>query len=147
MTDEKDDLDALKARVAELERAAKPPAPPDPGDYTPINPLDRLSMPVSTMREMAKAVPDAMMREIALKDHRVLTGPSGQGIVPSSQTLSNVRGTGRGTGWSEPRPLQNPSGVNYIDRLMDAQDAKDRHERVVQDAQRQALRKAAEEPK
>jgi hypothetical protein len=44
--------------------------------------------------------------------------------------------------------LQNPPGTNYADRLMDAQDAKDRHERVVEEAQRQALHKAAtEQPK
>jgi hypothetical protein len=124
-----DELAALKARVEELERAAKPPAPPDPGDYTPINPLDRLSMPVSTMREMARAVPDAMMREIAMKDHRAPTGPSGQGIVPGSQQLSNIRGTGRGTGWSEPTPLSNPPGTRLIDAIAIADEVRQRAEK------------------
>jgi hypothetical protein len=128
MTD-KDELAALKARVEELERAAKPPAPPDLGDYTPINPLDRLSMDRSVMREMAKAVPDAMVRDIAMRDHRAPTGPSSAGVIPSSQGLSNVRGTGRGTGWSEPTPLQNPPGTRLIDAIAIADEVRQRNER------------------
>jgi hypothetical protein len=68
-------------------------------------------------------------------------GPCSQG--PASATVSNVRAP-VGTGWREASPLSNPPGINYADRLMDAQDAKDRHERIVEEAQRQALIKEAE---
>jgi hypothetical protein len=112
-----DDLDALKARVAELERAAKPPEPFIDDWVRPPNPIDRLSMPRSTMREMASAIPDAMVREIAMKDHRAPTGPSGQGVVPSSQQMTNVRGAGRGLGWSEATPLSNPPGTQWVDAI------------------------------
>jgi hypothetical protein len=143
MTNNKDDLDALKARVAELERASKPAAPFTDPDWQPINPLDRLSMPRSAMLEMARACPDSFIKDI-VGDHRAPQGPSG--IVPSSQQLSNVRGTSGRGGWSNPIPLQNPPGTNYVDRLMDHQDTVDRQDRVVEEAQRRAMLKV-EKPK
>jgi hypothetical protein len=128
MRDKKDDeLAALKARIEELERTSKPPAPfTDPDWQPPINPIDRLSMPRSTMREMASAIPDAMVREIAMKDHRAPTGPSGQGVVPSSQQMTNVRGAGRGLGWSEPTPLGPPPGIDLVDAQLIADDVRQR---------------------
>jgi hypothetical protein len=124
----KDEIAELKARVAELERANKPPVfKSEP--YQRYDPTAGMSMPKSTMLEMAAAVPD--MREIAMRDNRAPTGPSSQGVVSSSQMVSNVRGSG----WAREIPIGPPPGVNYADRLMDAQDAKDRHERIAQDAQ------------
>jgi hypothetical protein len=35
---------------------------------------------------------------------------------------------GGGTGWRDAAPLGPPPGINYVDRLIDAQDAKDRVE-------------------
>jgi hypothetical protein len=127
MSDE--ELAALKARVAELERASKPPAPfTDPDWQPPINPLDRLSMPRSAMREMARACPDSFVKDI-VGDHRVVQGPSASGVVPSSQQLSNVRGAGRGTGWSEPVPLSNPPGTQWVDALAIADEVRQRAEK------------------
>jgi len=105
----KDELAELKARVAELERANKPPEPAKPfvpEPYQRYDPTAGMSMPRATMLEMARAVPD--MREVALRDARAPTGPSSQGAVPSSQQVSNVRGTnvaGSGTGWAHSVPL------------------------------------------
>jgi hypothetical protein len=102
-------------------------------------------MPASALREMAQAIPDSMIRDIAMRDGRAPSGPSAQGVIPSSQPLSNVRTGGSGTsGWAREVPLSNPRGVNILDRIMDAQDAKDRHELMVQEARRHALLKAAE---
>jgi hypothetical protein len=126
MTDNKDArIAALEQKVAELERA-NAPAPPPPEWTPPPNPIDRLSMPHSTMREMASAIPDQMMREIAMKDNRAPTGPSAAGAVPSSQGLSNVRGTGRGFGWSDPAPLSNPPGTRLIDAIAIADEVRQR---------------------
>jgi hypothetical protein len=73
-------------------------------------------------RNMNAACPDNQMKGIALRDARAPTGPSSAGAIPSSQTVSNVRG------WAREIPLRPPEGVNYADRLMDEQDRRDRAE-------------------
>jgi hypothetical protein len=121
----KDDLDALKARVAELERAAKPE--PYIDDWVPPpHPIDRISMPMSAMREMAQAVPDNVVRAV-VGDNRAPQGPTSQG-VPSSQTVSHVHRP-VGTGWVEPAPLSNPPGTHLVDALCIVDDLKQRAER------------------
>jgi hypothetical protein len=144
MTDAKEELAALQARVAELERAApKPTTPFKSDDWVVPNPIDRVSMPLSAMREMAAAIPDHVVRDIALRDCRAPTGPSSQGVVASSQQLSNVRPAG-GTGWQAPIPLSSPPGVAQADRLMDEQDQKDRAELVEREAKFRAMQQLAE---
>jgi hypothetical protein len=141
-----DELSELKARVAELEAKAKPPAPAPstPQSFQRYDPTENFRMPASALREMVNAVPDQMMRDIAMRDGRAPTGPSAAGVIPSSQPLSNVRTGGSGTsGWAREIPLSPPPGVNILDRIMDHEDAKDRHERMVEEARRQALLEAA----
>src|SRR5215469_14465335 len=101
-----DELAALRPRIEQLERAAKPPEPFKPDDWRPPNPIDRLSMDPSVMHEMAQAIPTDMVRGI-IRDNQAPTGPSSAGAIPSSQQVSNVRGTG----WSREIPLSNPPGV------------------------------------
>jgi hypothetical protein len=76
--------------------------------------------------DAARAVPTSLMRDIALRDNRAPTGPSSQGVIPSSQQVSNVRTGGSSTGYVV--PLSNPPGVAQADRLMDEQDRRDRIE-------------------
>jgi hypothetical protein len=128
MTDESAELKELKAaqekmaaRIAELERAAKPPPAPDPKNFQRYDPTANFGMPAETVREMARAVPDSMMRDIALRDGRAPTGPSAQGAIPSSQTLSNVRtGGGGSSGWRDPTPLGPSMHQRYVDAQLDA---------------------------
>jgi hypothetical protein len=94
---------------------------------------------------MERAVPTETVQAIAMRDARAPSGPSAQGIIPSSQPLSNIRTGGSGTGWRDATPLAPPPGVNILDRIMDHEDAKDRHERMVEEARRQALAKAVTE--
>jgi hypothetical protein len=48
-----------------------------------------------------------------------------------------------GHGWREATPISPPPGVALADRLMAAQDAKDRHELIMEDARRKAALKLA----
>ena len=151
MTDELTELKAaqaqMAARIAELERAAKPPPAPDPKNFQRYDPTANFGMPAETVREMARAVPDSMMRDIAMRDGRAPTGPSAQGVVPSSQPLSNVRtGGGGSSGWREPTPLGPPPGVAILDQIMDHEDAKDRAELVERHARMAAMRAAESKP-
>jgi hypothetical protein len=130
-----DELAELKKRVAELEARAKPPAPPDMKGYQQFDPTANMSMPVETMREMARVTPTDMIREIAMRDGRAPQGPSAQGIIPGSQPMSAVR---VGGGVAHEIPLGPQPGINHVDRLLDHADAQDRHARMMEEAKRRA---------
>jgi hypothetical protein len=61
---------------------------------------------------------------------------------PSSSAGPGGGVAGSGTGWAHEIPLGPPPGVAVCDRLMDARDAGDKAERIAQEAQVQAVRKA-----
>jgi hypothetical protein len=150
MSRKKDELAKLKARVEQLERAAKPPEP-FVSDWQPINPIDRLSMPRSTMLEMAAAIPDRTIKDI-VRDNSGPTGPTG--MAPSSSQITGVRPgggpanvPGSGTGWSHPAPLGPSMHQRYVDAQLDAAAARDRRELIMQKAREQAALKAAKESK
>src|SRR5215472_6258548 len=67
-----------------------------------------MATPPSVVREFA-VLDDATVKGIALRDARAPQGPSSQGAIPSSQQVSNVRGSGGipggGTGWAHAIPL------------------------------------------
>jgi hypothetical protein len=85
----KDEIAELKARVAELERAAKPAKPFVPQPYERYDPTAGMSMPRSALAEMARAVPDDVIRGIALRDNRAPTGRPG--MIPSSTQATGGR--------------------------------------------------------
>jgi hypothetical protein len=76
--------------------------------------------------DMARATPTSLLQDIALRDNRAPTGPSSQGVIPSSQQVSNVRTGGRATGYVA--PLSNPPGTNWVDALCIADDVRQRAE-------------------
>jgi hypothetical protein len=155
MTKQSDELAALKKKVEELEAKVSPPK----SDFKPMSVAEwqdqmhemrerRMSMatPPSVIRDFA-VLDDRLVKEIALKDARAPTGPSSQGAIPSSQQVTGVRPggiPGGGTGWQAPIPLSPPPGVAQADRLMDAQDAKDRAELIEREAKFKATEKLAE---
>ena len=75
----------------------------------------RANIDPETLREMERACPTSMIRAVAMRDNRAPLGPSSQGIIPTSQQLSNVR-AGAGlvgsntTGWRTPTPIKNGLG-------------------------------------
>jgi hypothetical protein len=106
----------------------------------------RMSMatPPSVVRDFA-VLDDKMVKEIALRDARAPTGRPG--MIPSSQPSggggpANVPGSG--TGWAHETPLGPPPGVAQADRLMDAQDQRDRAELIEREARFRAMEKLSE---
>ena len=117
------ELEDLKKRVAELEKAAKPPEPFVPMPMPRRDLTEGASMPPSAMKAMVDALPSSFFSDLradARKPNPVTGGPN-PGPQPQAQ---------RGSGWVEPRPLESPPGVALADRLVDAQDARDRAELI-----------------
>jgi hypothetical protein len=122
----KDELAKLKARVEELERATKPATPFVPEPWAPVDYTAKMTMPRAAMAEMVRAVPDDVVRNIAMRDARAPQTPSIAGI-PSSQPLTGVRPGGGGTsGWVDARPLSNPPGTYMVDAIAIADDVRQR---------------------
>ncbi len=77
--------------------------------------MARANIDPETLKDMERAAPTSLMRDIAMRDNRAPTGPSSQGIIPTSQQLSNVR-AGAGlvgsntSGWRTPPPIKNGLG-------------------------------------
>jgi len=122
MTKQTDEIAELKARIAKLEAQAK--AVPAPPPYDPIEAERSTRAWVDQMHQMregrANIVPDWLKREVAggvtdadardlVRSSHAPQGPSAQGAIPSSQQMSNIRGTGGvpggGTGWAREIPL------------------------------------------
>jgi hypothetical protein len=82
----------------------------------------------STLNDMLAVASTDVVQDI-VRDHRVVQGPSAAGVIPSSQQLTNVRGTSGRGGWSNPIPLQNPPGTNWVDAIAIADDVRQRAEK------------------
>jgi hypothetical protein len=127
MTDELDSLkaenDALRKRLEKLEERINP-SPRKQSYSAPFDHTAGMSMPASAMRDLANAVPDALMRELRTDARK--PNPVTQGAVPQPQPQSQRRG-----GWVQPRPIEPPPGVALADRLVDAQDEIDKAELAV----------------
>jgi len=80
--------------------------------------------PPSVVRDWT-VLDDNLVKGVALRDARAPTSPSG--TIPNSQ---QVGGSGVATsptpGWSEPRPLTNPPGTNWVDAIAIADDVRQR---------------------
>ena len=103
----------------------------------------RANIDPETLKDMERAAPTKLMRDIAMRDNRAPLGPSSQGIIPTSQQVSRASSgaglVGSTTGWRNPTPLGPQPGINHVDRLVDAQDRRDRHEFIQRE---EAMRRA-----
>jgi hypothetical protein len=110
----KAELEALKKRQGELEAKLgedKPPAPQfKPEPYQPIDYTRGASMDAETKRDLAKAIPPDLARDLRADLAR------GNPITQSQALLTPDRGgrgveIKRGDGWAPERPFEPPSGV------------------------------------
>jgi hypothetical protein len=123
-------IEVLQKQVADLEaRVPKPPKPfvPEP-PRAPRDLTEGLSIPKEALRDLVAAVGDDVMRDIR--------GDARRDVSDFRPVGPDVRPTVRGSGWRDPAPLGPPPGIAQADRLMDAQDAKDRAELIAQEARR-----------
>jgi hypothetical protein len=152
MTDSKDEIAELRRELAQIKSTMQPLTGKDM-ERAVAEHIDamhqaaeaRMSRASAFSREdlqaMERATPTAMVQEIAMRDNRAPRGPSGEGIIPSSQgPLSAVRTGGGGTGWRDAVPLGPPPGINHVDRLLDHADAVDRQALMEAEARRVAAR-------
>jgi hypothetical protein len=130
----KEELAALKKKVEELEAKVSPPK----STFKPMSDAEwrdqmhqaaerRMSMatPPSVVRDFA-VLDDRLVKEVALRDARAPTSPSG-GIPNSRQVTSGGDPLpSRTPGWVEPRPLTNPPGTNWVDAIAIADDIRQR---------------------
>ena len=82
-----------------------------------------------TELKMHNAVPDDLLRDI-VADSRKGISQSASMIPTNERAEPRTRHT---NGWVETKPLAPPPGINLIDRMCLAQDAKDRAARRVQE--------------
>jgi hypothetical protein len=94
------------------------------------------------LREMDAACPPSAMQDIITKG-AAPRPPSADGVSGQLTRAHPSPGLAGSHGWQNPRPLGPPPGVAAADRLMDAQDARDRHDLMVAEARRAAERKLA----
>jgi hypothetical protein len=141
----KEELAALKREVEELKAKLSPPKPFVPEPYQRYDPTAGMCMPPSALAAMVAAVPDHVIRDIAMRDNRAPTGRPG--MIPNSQRLTGgapANTPGSGTGWAHETPIGPPPGLRYVDAQLDVQDANDRQELIEKKAREQALQKLAE---
>jgi hypothetical protein len=111
-------ISSLAKSVEEMQRKALG-VTPAPSKQQPVNYLDYVSMSPEALRDLARAVPDRMVSDI-LRDNRASP-------VEAAEPSKPVK---MGSGWQEPTPLSAPPGIELADRLVDAQDARDKVEMV-----------------
>jgi hypothetical protein len=79
-----------------------------------------MTMSASSLKAMTDVVGDQLMRDI-VKDLRTIPEP---GFLPAGKSAPIPNGSG----WVKPLDHSSPSGLRYIDRAMDVQDALDKRE-------------------
>jgi hypothetical protein len=128
----KEELAALRREVEELKVKVDPPK----STFVPMTDAEwRDQMHQAAERRMSMATPPSVIRDWNVLDENLLKGvrddarapTSPRGAIPSQQV------TGGGgplpssmPGWSEPRPLTNPPGINWVDAQLIADDVKQR---------------------
>ena len=129
----KEELAALKREVEELKAKLSPPKPFVPQPYERYDPIAGMCA--------------GFMAGVVRDNRGAPTGPTG--AIPRSQQQPTGGGPanvpGSGTGWGHSTPLGPPPGVAQADRLMDAQDQRDRAELIEREAKFKVAEKMTEQ--
>jgi hypothetical protein len=149
MTKENEELKArnaaLEERVAKLEKAAKPPEPSEPFVMPRIDYTQGMTMGRSAMQAMIDAVPESVMAGIRADARKPNPIQASQAPLTSTTPSAHQSQPQRKVGWIEPRPLESPPGLKYIDAQVDAQDAKDRAELALKLAKVELSKRSGEQ--
>jgi len=154
---DKSELAALKREVAELKAAVQPKPQPSREDQERATAkwIDEMHQ----MREgrMSFATPPSVIRDWNVLDnatvrdlvqHGTVQSPSMAGTTGAVSGVHRHDGAPSSTpGWVAPTPLSPPPGVAQADRLMDAQDRRDRIELAQRIGAQEAAMRAAEKGK
>ena len=99
----------------------------------------RYATPPSVVRDMAGGVSEADCADLRRASHRP-TGPSPMSPSPPQPVVRTGGGNvpGGGTGWSREIPLGPSPHQRYVDAQLDVADARDKAERIKQEAQLRA---------
>jgi hypothetical protein len=151
MTDNTDEIAALRRELAQvkaaqpLDRATLEREAAEWRDKMHQMSETRMSHASAFSREQLAAMEAATPRDMIhdLVRHGVVQSPSAAGSSGQVTKVSSNPGLpGSNTGgWVTATPIGPPPGVALADRLMDAQDIKDRHELMMAEARRLAALK------
>lgn len=112
------ELEAELKATKDKEKAAKPYVPKEPSRR--YDPTEQFQLPASAVKAMVDVVPD--FRGVAREQSAGLSRP---GMFPEKGGGKPVV---RGSGWQEPRPLEGPPGLKWVDQQIDVADEIDRRE-------------------
>jgi hypothetical protein len=95
---------------------------------------------------MEAAAPRSVCQDIAARGG--VRPPSADGTTGTISSIHRSPGVYSNTGgWRPETPFGPQPGINHVDRLVDAQDARDRAELIAQEARTAAVRRALSEAK
>jgi hypothetical protein len=125
------ELELQKAALKKLQDQLNPP-PREPYVMPRFDYTANASMSPDTMREFGKAAGGGVVmrqneRVLRQKLERIKQEFSAPTKPPAAH---EPQPTQRGTGWRDEIPLGPPPGIEHCDRMLDAQDAKDRAELI-----------------
>jgi hypothetical protein len=140
----KDEIAALRAELDALKAKVDPPKSDFvPAPYQRYDPTANMCMPPSALAAMVAAEPKGFMQDV-VRDNRGPSAPSSM-IPGGAQPASPRSSAGDGSGWAREIPLGPSVHQRYVDQQIDAQDDRDRAERIRQDARLQAMEKVTEQ--
>jgi hypothetical protein len=123
------ELDELKGKVDPPKSTFVPMSDAEWRDQMHQLAEQRMSMatPPSVIRDLT-VLDDATVKGIVKDNRNAPTGPTG--AIPRSEKVSDHSdaGAANATGWVDPRPLQPPPGIGWVDAQLIADDVRQRAE-------------------